>query len=131
MGRSSTPITPSEPNTPRGSAICRVCRICTAWSAWTGRSGRQRGPYAGTVTGMLAGVIAALATPWDPAGGLDVAGLERLVERVAGGGVHGISPAGSTGEGAMLTPAQRAELTRRVRGLAPAGMPVITGLPLR
>lgn len=83
--------------------------------------------YAGTVRGM----IAALVTPWDPSGRIDVGGLERLVERVVSGGADGISPAGSTGEGAMLTPEQRAELTQRVRGLAPAGMPVISGMPLR
>ena len=86
---------------------------------------------------LLAGVMAALVTPWDPAGGddglggIDGAGLERLIERISAGGADGISPGGSTGEGALLTADQRAELTRRVRDLVPAGMPVIPGLPLR
>jgi dihydrodipicolinate synthase/N-acetylneuraminate lyase len=80
----------------------------------------------------LRGTMAALATPWDAEDGrIDPGGLERLVARMVGGGVDGISPAGSTGEGGLLTPGQRAELTRRVRELVPAGLPVIAGLPLR
>lgn len=79
----------------------------------------------------MKGMIAALVTPWDPAGGIDVGGLERLVERVISAGADGISPGGSTGEGAMLTPEQRTQLTRLVRGLTPADLPVISGLPLR
>jgi 4-hydroxy-tetrahydrodipicolinate synthase len=88
----------------------------------------------------LSGAMAALATPWQSGGsgsgsggaggGLDVSGIERLVERIVNGGADGISPAGSTGEGALLTRAQRIELTTRVRQLTPAGLPVITGLPL-
>jgi 4-hydroxy-tetrahydrodipicolinate synthase len=78
----------------------------------------------------LSGAFVALATPWLADGGLDVGGLERLVARVVSGGARGISPAGSTGEGARLTRAERIELTRRVRQLTPAGLPVISGLPL-
>jgi len=77
-----------------------------------------------------AGIMAALATPWRSDGGLDMAGLERLVERIVGGGAVGISPAGSTGEGALLTRAQRIDLAGRVRKLVPPGMPVIPGVPL-
>ncbi len=76
---------------------------------------------------VLSGAFVALATPWAD-GGLDVGGLERLVERVVGGGASGISPAGSTGEGALLTRAERLELTGRVRRLT--SLPVISGLPL-
>ncbi len=76
----------------------------------------------------LSGAFVALATPWRAGGGLDVAGLERLVERVVRGGASGISPAGSTGEGALLTRAERLELTTRVRRLT--SLPVVSGLPL-
>lgn len=74
--------------------------------------------------------MAALATPWRTDGGLDMAGLERLLARIVGGGADGVSPAGSTGEGAKLSPAQRVDLTRAVRRMVPAGMPVISGVPL-
>lgn len=77
-----------------------------------------------------AGVMVALATPVHPGGALDEGGLERLVERVVAGGVDGVSPLGSTGEGARFTRAQRRDITRRVRELVPPGMPVIPGLPL-
>jgi 4-hydroxy-tetrahydrodipicolinate synthase len=81
-------------------------------------------------TFVPAGAMVALATPVRAGGELDEGGLERLVRRVVSGGVDGISPLGSTGEGARFTRAQRREITRRVRELAPPGMPVIPGLPL-
>lgn len=81
-------------------------------------------------TFVPAGVMVALATPVHADGKLDTGGLERLVSRVISGGVDGISPLGSTGEGPRLTRAQRVEVCRQVRGLAPPGMPVIPGLPL-
>lgn len=74
--------------------------------------------------------FAALATPCLPDGSLDVAGLSRLLQRVVDGGASGISPAGSTGEGAMLSSAERVALTGHVRRLVPSGMPVISGLPV-
>lgn len=77
----------------------------------------------------LAGVMVALVTPADENGAVDAAAVERLVERVLAGGVSGISPAGSTGEGPRLTSAERVSLTARVRALAPAGLPVVPGLP--
>ncbi|MGH3158883.1 MAG: dihydrodipicolinate synthase family protein [Streptosporangiaceae bacterium] len=79
---------------------------------------------------LPAGAMVALATPVRADGTLDEGGLERLVKRVVSGGIHGISPLGSTGEGARFTRAQRREITRRVCALAPPGMPVIPGLPL-
>ena len=81
-------------------------------------------------TFVPAGVMPALATPVHAGGKLDPGGLERLVDRVVSAGVDGISPLGSTGEGPRFTRAQRVEVTRRVRELAPPGMPVIPGLPL-
>jgi 4-hydroxy-tetrahydrodipicolinate synthase len=74
----------------------------------------------------LSGAMVALVTPWHPGTGIDLAALERLIERVAG--ADGISTAGSTGEGAMLGRAQRVALARRVRELT--AVPVIAGLPL-
>jgi 4-hydroxy-tetrahydrodipicolinate synthase len=79
---------------------------------------------------LPAGAMVALATPVRADGTLDEGGLEQLVQRVVSGGVDGISPLGSTGEGARFTREQRREITRRVRALAPPGMPVIPGLPL-
>ncbi len=83
----------------------------------------------GTGAGF-AGVMVALVTPVDESGTVDDAAVERLVGRVVAGGVDGISPAGSTGEGPKLTSAERVSLATRVRALVPAGMPVIPGVPV-
>jgi 4-hydroxy-tetrahydrodipicolinate synthase len=59
----------------------------------------------------------------------DLEALDRLVEHVVSGGVAGISPCGSTGEGARLTARQRLDVTARVVDRA-AGLPVIAGVPV-
>lgn len=78
------------------------------------------------VTGAdLRGVHVALATPLDDAGGLDTAALDRLVARVLDGGVTGVCPTGSTGEGPRLTREQRHTVTAEVRARVPATTPLI------
>jgi dihydrodipicolinate synthase/N-acetylneuraminate lyase len=79
----------------------------------------------GPLAGGLAGVYCAMVTPLDPDGAIDAAGLERLVERVVAGGVAGVCPAGSTGEGMRLSAEQRRRLVQRVRSLVPPGVAVI------
>lgn len=76
------------------------------------------------------GAMVALATPLDASGGLDEAGLRCLLDRVVTGGVRGVSPVGSTGEGARLRTAQRLRVTRLVRTLVPADMPVVPAVPV-
>lgn len=73
----------------------------------------------------LSGVLCALVTPLTPAGEVDLAGLDRLLDRVVRGGVAGVCPVGSTGEGSRLTAAQRARVVARVRDRVPAGLPVV------
>ena len=61
------------------------------------------------------GIIPPLATPLVDRDTLDVAGLERLIEHVLAGGVHGLFVLGTTGEGPALPPAlPRAVLERTV-----------------
>lgn len=72
--------------------------------------------------------MVALLTPLDEHGGLDTAGLARLVDRVIAGGVNGICPVGSTGEGAHLSRAQRSEVVSAVRKHAGDDLPVIPGV---
>jgi dihydrodipicolinate synthase/N-acetylneuraminate lyase len=76
----------------------------------------------------LEGVIVALLTPVDRDGLVDHAALGRLVERLAGRGVTGISPLGSTGEGYSLGLDQRLAVVDTVARSVPAGMPVIPGV---
>lgn len=75
------------------------------------------------------GAMVALATPTTADGGTDLPALDGLVRHVVAGDVVGISPCGSTGEGARLTGRARLEVTARVRELA-AGLPVIAGVPM-
>ncbi|MDR3329087.1 MAG: dihydrodipicolinate synthase family protein, partial [Prevotellaceae bacterium] len=71
----------------------------------------------------LRGVIPPLVTPLADSDTLDVAGLERLVEHVVGGGVHGVFILGTTGEAQSLSYRLRGELVahtcRLVRGRVP------------
>ena len=81
-------------------------------------------------TVLPGGVMAALATPLDRDGLLDENGLHRLVEHILAAGVDGVSPVGSTGEGAHLDGHRRAQVTERVRALVPDGFPVVAGAPV-
>jgi 4-hydroxy-tetrahydrodipicolinate synthase len=53
-------------------------------------------------------------TPLVGADTLDVEGLERLVEHVVAGGVHGLFVLGTTGEGPSLSGTLQKELVDRV-----------------
>lgn len=78
---------------------------------------------------LPAGALVALATPAGPAGGPELESLDRLLDHILAGGIAGISPCGSTGEGARLTSAERLAVTARV--LERAGeLPVIAGVPV-
>ncbi|KHL02850.1 dihydrodipicolinate synthase family protein [Sinomonas humi] len=46
----------------------------------------------------LKGILAAVVTPFDADGNVDIAGIERQVDHILGGGAHGVVATGSTGE---------------------------------
>jgi 2-dehydro-3-deoxy-D-pentonate aldolase len=76
----------------------------------------------------LRGVLPALATPLTRDGGVDEVAIQRLVEHVLAGGVHGLLPLGSTGEAASLDePARRTVLAAVVKA-ASGRVPVICGV---
>jgi len=85
--------------------------------------------YDGSMTAPTAtlprGVCVALATPVHADGGLDVASLERLVAHAVEGGVRGVCPVGSTGEGPRLTMDERLTVARRVRALLPGDVALV------
>jgi 4-hydroxy-tetrahydrodipicolinate synthase len=76
----------------------------------------------------LSGVLVALATPLNEDGHVDVPGVQRLVEHVIAGGVHGLVPLGSTGETASLDEASRRMQLRAVVNSAAGRVPVICGV---
>jgi 4-hydroxy-tetrahydrodipicolinate synthase len=77
---------------------------------------------------LLSGVLVALVTPLDDDGRLDETSLARLIEHVVAGGVSGICPIGSTGEGPHLPQAQRLQVVGIVAREVCGRLPVIPGI---
>ncbi len=76
----------------------------------------------------LKGVIPPLLSPLTARDQLDHAGLERLIEHVLDGGVHGLFLLGTTGEGPSLShQLQRGLITRAVRCVA-GRVPLLVGI---
>ena len=76
----------------------------------------------------LAGVIPALATPLTRDGGVDEAGVGRLVEHVLAGGVTGLLPLGSTGECSSLDEGSRRAVLAAVVKANAGRVPIICGV---
>jgi len=72
------------------------------------------------------GLGVALATPFLPDSGLDVARLTQLTQHVTGGGADFLVALGSTGEAAMLTEVERDQVITTVREAA-ATTPLFVG----
>jgi 4-hydroxy-tetrahydrodipicolinate synthase len=76
----------------------------------------------------LTGIIPPMVTPLRGRDELDVAGLERLIERIIGGGVSGLFILGTTGEGPSLSYRLRRELIQRVCRQVNHRVPVLVGI---
>ena len=67
-------------------------------------------------TSSFRGIIVPLVTPLADRDQLDDAGLERLLERVIAGGVHGVFLLGTTGEAPSLSERLKRDLISRCGG---------------
>jgi 2-dehydro-3-deoxy-D-pentonate aldolase len=76
----------------------------------------------------LCGIVPPLATPLAARDKLDHAALEQLVERIVGGGVHGLFVLGTTGEAAALSLRLRQEVVERVVKQVGGRIPVLVGV---
>ena len=76
----------------------------------------------------ISGIIPPIVTPLSGAGALDVAGLEKLIEYVLAGGVHGIFVLGTTGEGPSLSYDLRCQMIRRTCKQVAGRVPVLVGV---
>jgi 4-hydroxy-tetrahydrodipicolinate synthase len=74
----------------------------------------------------LEGSMVAIVTPMKD-GGLDLRSLRELVEWQVAEGTDGIVPCGTTGEGATLTAAERADVIRTVVEVARGRVQVVAG----
>ena len=79
-------------------------------------------------TTKLQGIITPLVTPLKNSRELDSSGLERIVEHVVSGGVHGLFVLGSTGEGPSLSIDVRRALIRAVTSTARHRVPVLVNV---
>lgn len=73
------------------------------------------------------GVIPPVVTALGPDGELDVAAQEAVCERQIRAGAHALFVAGTTGEGAFLTPALLHDLVRTAVGFTAGQIPVLVG----
>lgn len=73
----------------------------------------------------ISGVIVPMLTPFDEAGTVDEAGIERLTEFLVASGVAGLFPLGTTGEGPLLTTEERREAAQMVIQYTRGRLPVI------
>ena len=76
----------------------------------------------------LSGIVPPLVTPLLDRDNLDHAGLERLVEHVIQGGVHGLFLLGTTGEAPSLSYRLRREFIERVTSLVNHRVPILVGI---
>lgn len=76
----------------------------------------------------LTGIVPPLVTPLLDHDTLDAAGLERLIERVIGGGVSGLFVLGTTGEGPCLSYRLRREVISHACRCAKGRVPVLVGV---
>ncbi len=76
----------------------------------------------------LTGIVPPMITPLRGRDELDVAGLERLIERILSGGVSGLFILGTTGEGTALSYRLRREFIERVCRQVKNRVPVLVGI---
>ena len=78
---------------------------------------------------MFRGIVPPMATPLSDRDSLDHEGLERLIDHLLAGGVHGVFLLGTTGEAVALSGRLRRELIERsIRQIA-GRIPVLVGVP--
>jgi 4-hydroxy-tetrahydrodipicolinate synthase len=76
----------------------------------------------------LRGIVPPLVTPLQTRDRLDVAGFERLIEHVLGGGVHALFVLGTTGEAPSLSHKLRREVINHACRVTRRRVPVLVGI---
>ena len=76
----------------------------------------------------IKGLIAAVFSPFDNEGRVDLAPIPKLVEHLIDNGINGLYAMGSTGEGLSMTVDQRMEVTEAYLSAVKGRMPVIVNV---
>ncbi len=79
-------------------------------------------------TSPITGIVPPLVTPLKDRDTLDVAGLEKLIEHLITGGVHGLFIIGTTGEGPSLSYRLRRELITETCRITRKRLPIFVGI---
>ncbi len=74
------------------------------------------------------GIIPAMLTAFNADGSVDVGGTKAFAEWLISKGVHGLSPAGSTGEGAAMSDEERIQVIKATVEQAAGRVPVYAGI---
>ncbi len=74
------------------------------------------------------GIVPPMVTPLLEDGRLDLAGLERLIDHLLAGGIHGLFILGTSGEAVSLPGATRGELITQTCRLVRRRLPVLAGI---
>lgn len=74
------------------------------------------------------GIIPAMLTAFNEDGSVDTGGVKAYAEWLIQKGVHGLSPAGSTGEGAAMNDEERLQVIRATVEQAAGRVPVYAGI---
>jgi len=74
------------------------------------------------------GIIPPLASPLSDVDTVDVESLERLIQHLIDGGVHGIFLLGTSGEGPSLSPDCRRTMVREATRIIDGRLPVLVGI---
>jgi len=77
---------------------------------------------------LIKGIVPPMVTPLTVDDQLDVESLEKLIEHLISGGVHGLFILGTTGEGPSLSYSLREELIQRVCSQVSGRIPVLVGI---
>ncbi len=74
------------------------------------------------------GIITPVITPFDANDTLDEVIFRKEVKYLLGTGIHGISPGGSTGEGAAVSAKELARMVEIIKEENHAGIPIVAGI---
>ncbi|MDD3195594.1 MAG: dihydrodipicolinate synthase family protein [Paludibacter sp.] len=80
------------------------------------------------MTSKLRGIVPPLVTPLLNNDTIDTEGLERLIEHVVAGGVHGIFILGTTGEAQSISVSLRHEMIRQSARILNNRLPLLVGI---
>ncbi|MBB1508327.1 dihydrodipicolinate synthase family protein [Tessaracoccus sp. MC1756] len=77
----------------------------------------------------LRGIVPPVITPMHDDGSVDYEGLDKVVDHLIEGGMHGLFVLGSSGQVAYLTDSERDEVIKRTVERAAGRVPVLVGTP--